>query len=111
MNIRELRELSGMTQQAFGDYFGIPLRTIQNWEGGQRKCPDYLLDLIEYKLKKEKESIYLIYKDSMDDACVELGYIASISNDEADKYCYELNKDNEYEYQDYDWMILDNLSK
>lgn len=53
MNIKELRKLSGMTQQAFGDYFNIPLRSIQNWEGGQRQCPEYLLDLMRYKLEKE----------------------------------------------------------
>lgn len=53
MTIKELRKLSGMTQQAFGNYFEIPLRSIQNWEGGQRQCPDYLLKLMEYKLKNE----------------------------------------------------------
>lgn len=53
MTIKELRTLCNMTQQAFGDYFGIPLRTVQNWEGGQRSCPEYLLSLIEYKLHKE----------------------------------------------------------
>ncbi len=53
MNIKELRKLSGMTQQAFGNYFNISLRSIQNWEGGQRKCPEYLLNLMKYKLEKE----------------------------------------------------------
>ena len=53
MEIKELRKISGMTQKQFGEYLGIPHRTIQNWEGGQRKCPEYLLKLIEYKLKKE----------------------------------------------------------
>jgi DNA-binding transcriptional regulator YiaG len=42
-----------MTQKAFGEYFDIPARSIQNWEGGQRNCPEYLLDLMEYKLKNE----------------------------------------------------------
>ena len=51
--IKSLRTATGMSQQKFGDYFGIPLRTIQNWEYGARKCPDYLLGLIEYKLQKE----------------------------------------------------------
>lgn len=53
MTIREIRLQIGMTQKQFGEYFGIPCRTIQNWEGGQRECPEYLLKLIEYKLKKE----------------------------------------------------------
>lgn len=43
-----------MTQQQFGDYFGIPKRTIQNWEAGVNKCPEYLLHLMEYKLDQEQ---------------------------------------------------------
>ena len=54
MTIKEIRAASGMTQQAFADYFSIPKRSIENWEGEQRKCPAYLLDLMEYKLKTEK---------------------------------------------------------
>lgn len=42
-----------MTQKEMATYFKIPLRTIENWEGGRRNPPSYLLDLIEYKLKKE----------------------------------------------------------
>jgi DNA-binding transcriptional regulator YiaG len=53
MTIKDLRTASGMTQKSFADYFGIPKRTIENWEGEQRKCPAYLLDLMEYKLIKE----------------------------------------------------------
>ena len=53
MNIRELRLTTGMTQKEFADYFRIPFRTLQNWEGGQRKAPEYLVKLIEYKLKME----------------------------------------------------------
>lgn len=51
--IKSLRTESGMTQKAFAEYFGIPYRSIQNWEGGQRECPPYLLALMEYKLKNE----------------------------------------------------------
>jgi DNA-binding transcriptional regulator YiaG len=54
MTFKELRQASGMTQQAFADYFGIPKRTIENWDSERRKCPEYLLKLMEYKLKKEK---------------------------------------------------------
>lgn len=53
MDIKDLRAVTGWTQKAFADYFHIPLRTLQNWEGGQRKAPEYLLELIEYKLIKE----------------------------------------------------------
>lgn len=53
MTFKELREASGMNKTDFGKYFGIPFRTVQNWEGGSRKCPEYLLDLMKYKLEKE----------------------------------------------------------
>lgn len=54
MKIKELRELTGMSQSQFADYFHIPIKNIQNWEINRTKCADYLVDLIEYKLKKEK---------------------------------------------------------
>ena len=53
MDIKTIRQLSGMTQKAFAEYFGISKRAVESWEGEQRKCPEYLLDLMEYKLKNE----------------------------------------------------------
>lgn len=53
MEFKELRRASGMTQQRFADYFGIPKRTIEEWERGARKCNDYLIDLMKYKLENE----------------------------------------------------------
>lgn len=54
MNLKELRERYGLTRHQFCDYFDIPYRTVQDWELGNRQCPDYLVKLIEYKLVKEK---------------------------------------------------------
>jgi DNA-binding transcriptional regulator YiaG len=54
MTFKELREQSGMNLKQFSEYFGIPYRTIQNWERGERQCPSYLIDLMTYKLKNEK---------------------------------------------------------
>ena len=53
MNFQELRQASGMNQSQFSRYFHIPLRTVQHWEAGTRKCPTYLLELMEYKLNNE----------------------------------------------------------
>lgn len=53
MTFRELRRASGMTQREFAKYFGIPVRTIEDWDAGKAACASYLLSLIEYKLKKE----------------------------------------------------------
>lgn len=51
--IKSLREKSNMTRKQFCDYFGLPYRTLQDWELGNRQCPEYLIKLIEYKLIKE----------------------------------------------------------
>ena len=56
MNVKELRKKYNMTQIEFARYFGIPKRTVQNWEGEVNKCPDYLYNLMEYKLIKEMGS-------------------------------------------------------
>lgn len=50
----DLRKQSGMNRREFAEYFGIPYRTVQDWELGNRKMPDYLLILMEYKLRGEK---------------------------------------------------------
>lgn len=54
MTFKELRESSGMNKTQFAEYFEIPYRTVQNWENGVNKCPEYLLKLMQYKLEKEK---------------------------------------------------------
>ncbi|MBQ9913555.1 MAG: helix-turn-helix domain-containing protein [Clostridia bacterium] len=53
MDIKELRTMSKMTQKAFAEYFGIPKRTIEQWEGNQRECKEYIIELMKYKLEKE----------------------------------------------------------
>lgn len=46
-----------MSQREFSEYFGIPKRTIEDWERGSRECVPYLLDLMKYKLEKEKDNV------------------------------------------------------
>lgn len=58
MTFKELRESSKMTRAEFAQYFHMPYRTVQCWElygisVEGRKCPEYLFDLILYKLQKE----------------------------------------------------------
>ena len=52
--LRTIREQTGMNRREFSDFFGIPYRTVQDWEAGKRKMPEYLLRLMMYKLKMEK---------------------------------------------------------
>lgn len=57
MTIKALIAASGMTQQAFADYLSIPKRTIESWvstsAASSRKCPDYVIALIAYRLRAE----------------------------------------------------------
>ena len=51
MKIWKIRKQLNLTQTEFGNLWGIPLRTIQHWENGDRKAPDYILKLIIESLK------------------------------------------------------------
>lgn len=44
--IRYARMKHGLTQQQMADITGIPKRTIENWDGGQRKCPEYVANMV-----------------------------------------------------------------
>ena len=50
----QMKEGSGMNWKEFSAYFQIPYRTVQDWERGNRKMPEYVLRLMEYKLRMEK---------------------------------------------------------
>lgn len=52
--VKELREQMGMNRREFCDYFGIPYRTVQDWEGEKRELPDYVLRLLKYRAEREK---------------------------------------------------------
>ena len=51
--IKDLREFTGLSAQKFGDKYGIPLRTIQNWEGGVNTPPAYVVSLLERVVKED----------------------------------------------------------
>ena len=55
-SIKELRESTGMTRKAFSGHTGIPVRTLEDWEAGRRRPPEYIPRLIAYQLKYEELS-------------------------------------------------------
>ncbi len=55
MTIKEARLSAKLTQQSMSDLMGIPKRTIESWEGGQRKCPEWAERLIIEKLQSIAE--------------------------------------------------------
>ena len=46
--LKKIREDLGMNRTEFSQYMGIPLRTLEEWEAGRRRMPDYVLRLIAY---------------------------------------------------------------
>ncbi|MDO4552638.1 MAG: helix-turn-helix domain-containing protein [Bacillota bacterium] len=53
MNIREMRTRLGDTQNEFAMRYSIPFRTIQNWETGVRKPPEYIMKLLEARTQAD----------------------------------------------------------
>ncbi len=51
--VRALRESTGMNRKEFCQYFGIPYRTMTEWELGHRKLPDYVLRMMIYQVKMD----------------------------------------------------------
>lgn len=55
-NIVDLRTEIGLSRKEFALHFGIPLRTVEDWEAGRRVPPEYIPRLIRYQIKFEKLS-------------------------------------------------------
>ena len=45
--MKRIRSLTGMSQAAFSKAYGIPKRTIEEWETGKRNPPAYVLKMLE----------------------------------------------------------------
>ena len=45
--IKELRAETSLTQEKFSQYYGVPKRTLENWETGRREPPSYIVRWLE----------------------------------------------------------------
>ena len=52
--LKGIREMLDMNRTEFSQYMEIPLRTLEEWEAGRRKMPDYVLRLIAYYVKMQQ---------------------------------------------------------
>ena len=52
--LKKLTESTGMNRKEFCEYFEIPYMTETDWELGNRRVPQYLLRLMEYKVRIEQ---------------------------------------------------------
>jgi putative transcriptional regulator len=55
--VKEMRELLGLTQQGFADKFGLAIDTIRSWEQGRRPAKGpakAFLNLLRYLMEKQR---------------------------------------------------------
>lgn len=53
MTIRDVRKLTNLSQPQFCDRYNIPLPTLRKWEQGKREPPDYVVELLEFKVRDD----------------------------------------------------------
>lgn len=53
MNIKEIREITGLSQSKFAEKYQLPVRTLQDWEIGRRNPPIYVISLLERVVKED----------------------------------------------------------
>ena len=51
--IKTLRGRMGLSRSGFAKYLQIPIGTLQGWEQGRRKPPEYIINIIERLIKAE----------------------------------------------------------
>ena len=52
--IKKLRKKTGLSQSRFSAKFGIPVRTLQQWEQGISTPPEYLVRMMTYIMLLEE---------------------------------------------------------
>lgn len=53
MNTKEIRELLGISRAEFSRRYGIPIRTLENWDAGTRQPSDWVLNLLERVVRED----------------------------------------------------------
>lgn len=53
MTIKELRDLLNVSRAEFSRRYGIPSRTLEDWEKGKRTPPPYVITLLERVVKED----------------------------------------------------------
>ena len=55
MTIKEIRAITGLTQNKFAEKYGLNKRTLQNWEGGANRPPQGLEKLLLRAVMEDQE--------------------------------------------------------
>ena len=55
MNSKRIRGMLGVNRKEFSERYGIPVRTLENWDSGKSSPPDWLLALLERVVREDAE--------------------------------------------------------
>lgn len=102
MTIKELRKSTGLPQAKFSKKYGIPRRTLEDWEADKRTPPDYVVDMLAYIVASEnvnhKAWVFYEYRDRVGTGSYEL----FTDRDAAIAYAKDLwDSMTEYDQQSY----------
>lgn len=63
MDIYEIRKNTGLSQRAFAEKYRIPVRTIENWESGERKPPQYVIDMLQTIVEQDLQARWYVVEN------------------------------------------------
>lgn len=58
MDVKSIRELSGLNVRQFTEKYKIPYTTFHDWETGKTKPPIYLIELLERIVREDSEGMF-----------------------------------------------------
>lgn len=101
MTIKEIRKLTGLTQKQFAEKYHINFSNIRNWEIGHRNCPEYVMELLEFKVKEDlgMNKMYDLISERLNAKKTELSerqeQFKRTCNRDIDTACFEHNAIND----------------
>ena len=66
MNIKEIRNTTGLSQRSFSKMFNIPISTLQKWEQGESSPTPYIIKLIANQLPIDNDNMCKIEDNNRD---------------------------------------------
>ena len=112
MTIKEIRQKTGLSQSRFAAKYGIPVKTIQNWEIDKRSAPEYVVDMLNKIVEMDKiETKAWVFEECRDKAGI--GHYELFKDKaEAIEYAqkewgHKSQRDKEsYHPEDGDWFLV-----
>ena len=62
--IKEIRNASGLSRSDFAAKYEIPIRTLEDWEAERRKCPSYLINLLDRAVTEDSMEVTMSCMDT-----------------------------------------------